>query len=45
MRVVLMSGFSQQEALLRFTGKGLANFLQKPFGFEALHEVLQAASP
>jgi CheY-like chemotaxis protein len=45
MRVVLMSGFSQQEALLRFTGKGLANFLQKPFGFEALREVLQTASP
>ncbi|MDZ4862294.1 MAG: PAS domain S-box protein [Gemmatimonadota bacterium] len=42
-QVVLMSGFSQQEALVRFTGKGLASFLQKPFSFEALREVLQAA--
>jgi CheY-like chemotaxis protein len=42
-QVVLMSGFSQQEALVRFTGKGLASFLQKPFSFESLREVLQAA--
>ncbi len=35
-RVVLMSGFSEQEALVRFTGKGLASFLQKPFTFEQL---------
>jgi PAS domain S-box-containing protein len=30
-RVVLMSGFNQQEAVSRFTGKGLAGFVQKPF--------------
>ena len=29
--VVLMSGFSEQEALRRFTGEGLAGFVQKPF--------------
>lgn len=41
-RVVLMSGFNQQEAVARFTGKGLASFLQKPFSMEVLTEVLQA---
>ena len=30
-KVVLMSGFNQQEAVSRFTGKGLAGFVQKPF--------------
>jgi len=30
-KVVLMSGFNQQEAINRFTGKGLAGFVQKPF--------------
>ncbi len=40
-RVVLMSGFNQQEALVRFPGKGLASFLQKPFDMEALRAVLQ----
>jgi PAS domain S-box-containing protein len=30
-RVILMSGFNEQEAINRFTGKGLAGFLQKPF--------------
>ena len=40
-RVVLMSGFNEQEAISRFTGKGLASFLQKPFGFDDLNRVLQ----
>ena len=40
-RVVLMSGFNQQEAVARFTGKGLASFLQKPFPLEGLTSVLQ----
>ena len=40
-RVVLISGFNQQEALLRFPGKGLACFLQKPFTAGALRAVLQ----
>jgi CheY-like chemotaxis protein len=30
-KVVLMSGFNEQEAVSRFTGKGLAGFVQKPF--------------
>jgi CheY-like chemotaxis protein len=40
-RVLLMSGFNEQEAIARFTGKGLAGFLQKPFTLSALREKLQ----
>ncbi len=40
-RVLLMSGFNEQEAVARFTGEGLAGFLQKPFTFPALREKLQ----
>ena len=46
-KVVLMSGFNQQEAVGRFTGKGLAGFVQKPFAVEtivnAVREVLLRA--
>ncbi|MBI5093924.1 MAG: PAS domain S-box protein [Candidatus Hydrogenedentes bacterium] len=31
-RVVLISGYSEQDATSRFTGQGLAGFVQKPFG-------------
>ena len=41
-RVVLMSGFNAQDAMVRFTGKGLASFLQKPFTVGDLRNVLQA---
>ena len=44
-RVVLMSGFNQQEAVARFTGKGLASFLQKPFPLEGLTSVLKRVLP
>ncbi|MEP6669984.1 MAG: PAS domain-containing protein [Chthoniobacter sp.] len=40
-RVLLMSGFNEQEAIARFTGQGLAGFVQKPFTFPALRERLQ----
>ncbi len=40
-RVVLMSGFNAQEAQLRFSGKGLSSFLQKPFTIQGLSAVLQ----
>ena len=39
-RVILMSGFNAQEALVKFSGKGLASFLQKPFTVSALKAVL-----
>ena len=40
-RVLLMSGFNEQEVTARFTGRGLAGFLQKPFTLPALCEKLQ----
>ena len=39
-RVVLMSGFNAQEAMVRFTCKGLASFVQKPFAVGELRTVL-----
>ena len=46
-RVLLMSGFNEQEAVGRFTGKGLAGFVQKPFEAnslaKAIHRVLLAS--
>ena len=44
-RVLLMSGFNEQEALARFAGKGLAGFIQKPFAYHALREKLQEIFP
>ena len=40
-RVVLMSGFSQQDAVSQFIGKGLASFVQKPFSLDALRSCVQ----
>jgi signal transduction histidine kinase/CheY-like chemotaxis protein len=41
--VVLASGFDEVEAIRRFTGKGLAGFVQKPFTARALALKLQQA--
>jgi PAS domain S-box-containing protein len=41
--VVLMSGFSHQEAAARFDGHVLAGFLQKPFRLERLREIVRSA--
>ena len=38
-KVVLCSGYSEQEATARFSGKGLAGFLQKPFGMSLLDKI------
>jgi nitrogen-specific signal transduction histidine kinase/CheY-like chemotaxis protein len=38
--VLLMSGYNEQDAVARFVGKGLAGFIQKPFGLAELHERL-----
>ena len=35
-RVLLMSGYTEQEVTSRFQGKGLAGFVQKPFQLPAL---------
>lgn len=40
-RVVLMSGFNQQEAVAKFAGKGLASFVQKPFSLDSLRQCVQ----
>ena len=39
-RVLLMSGYNEQDAIARFVGKGLAGFIQKPFNLEDLKAVL-----
>jgi nitrogen-specific signal transduction histidine kinase/CheY-like chemotaxis protein len=41
-RVLLVSGFNEQEAVTRFAGKGLAGFLQKPFKPDTLYSKLQS---
>ena len=41
-KVILMSGFNEQDAIASFTGKGLAGFLQKPYDLAALIERLRA---
>lgn len=40
-RVVLMSGFSQTDALARFPGRRPESFLQKPFHLDVLRNVLR----
>ncbi len=42
-RVVLMSGFNQQEAVSRFSGKGLGGFVQKPFAVDTLAGAIRQA--
>ncbi|HEY6041174.1 MAG TPA: GAF domain-containing protein, partial [Anaerolineae bacterium] len=41
-KVLLMSGYTEQEATSRFAGKGLAGFLQKPYTPQELHEKIQS---
>jgi PAS domain S-box-containing protein len=40
-RVLLMSGYNEQDAVARFVGKGLAGFIQKPFSVENLKASLR----
>jgi signal transduction histidine kinase/ActR/RegA family two-component response regulator len=40
-RVILMSGYNQQEASGSFAGKGLAGFLEKPFSTQALGDAVE----
>jgi signal transduction histidine kinase/ActR/RegA family two-component response regulator len=42
-RVILSSGYNEVEAVRRFTGKGLAGFIQKPYSSTALAEKVRAA--
>ena len=40
--VLLMSGYNEQDAVMRFAGKGLAGFVQKPFTVDVLRERLMS---
>ena len=40
-RVVMMSGYNEQDVTSRFSGKGLAGFIQKPFGQWSLINKMQ----
>lgn len=42
-RVVLMSGYNEQEVTNQFAGKGRAGFVQKPFRADALLAALREA--
>lgn len=40
-KVVMMSGYNEQDVTSRFSGKGLAGFIQKPFGQRTLAEAIR----
>jgi CheY-like chemotaxis protein len=40
-KVVLMSGYNEEEAGGRFVGKGLAGFLEKPFSTQGLSAAIE----
>jgi FixJ family two-component response regulator len=40
-KVIISSGFTQQEVTQKFVGKGLAGFIQKPYRLSALKEVVR----
>jgi len=42
--IILMSGYSHQEASNLFEGEDLAGFLQKPFRLERLREFVRGAT-
>ena len=44
-RIILCSGFSEQDAIQRFEGSGLAGFLQKPYHLNALGDLLNRIVP
>jgi PAS domain S-box-containing protein len=43
LRVILSSGYNEQESIQSFLGRGLAGFLQKPYTLEALRTALRKA--
>ncbi len=42
-KVILTSGYNEVEAIQRFTGKGLAGFIQKPYTASQLAEKIKTA--
>jgi CheY-like chemotaxis protein len=43
-KVIITSGYNEQEITTLFAGKGLSGFFQKPFSFSALQKALASAS-
>ena len=44
-RVILSSGYNEQEVIQRFSGKGLAGFIQKPYTLSKLQETINRIFP
>ena len=44
-RVILISGYNEQDAISRFAGKGLAGFVQKPFDVATLVAAIRRELP
>jgi len=40
-RVIMSSGYNEQDVTQRFVGKGLAGFIQKPYQLSTLVAVLE----
>ncbi len=40
-RVILLSGYSEEEATRRFEDRGLSGFIQKPYRMEKLREIIE----
>ncbi len=40
-KVIMSSGYNEQEVTQKFVGKGLAGFIQKPYKFSALKEAIK----
>jgi len=43
-RVILSSGYNEQDATSHFSGKGLAGFIQKPYHLDALQEIIRTVT-
>jgi CheY-like chemotaxis protein len=41
LKVIMSSGYNEQEVTQKFVGKGLAGFIQKPYKFSTLRNVLK----
>ena len=42
-KVILSSGYDEQESIQRMSGRGLAGFIQKPYSLKSLHDALEKA--
>jgi CheY-like chemotaxis protein len=40
-KVIMSSGYNEQEVTQKFVGKGLAGFVQKPYTLSVLKEAIQ----